>query len=111
MLNQCGHHCTPHYQKGHFDSITSKYEETKMKAGEFVQEKTAILTLMSLSTVLSLLSAATSALTLNAWRKMRNSLLILTQSIGLQPRTLQGMSMRWESTTKRQPRTIQTFSF
>ena len=52
-------HCI---KRGISDSITFKYDETKMdKTGEFVQEKTAILTLMSLSIVSSLLLAATSA--------------------------------------------------
>ena len=77
--------------------------------GEFVQEKTAILTLTSLFIVSSLLLAATSASMLNLSRTMRSSLLLLGQSIGMQPRPLHDMFMKWESAMPTQSKTMSDF--
>ncbi len=97
-------------KKGISDSITFKYDETKMdKMGEFVQEKTAILSLMSLFIVSSLLLAATSASMLSLSKTMRSSLLLLGQIIGMQPRPLHDMFMKWESAMPTQSKTMSNF--
>ena len=73
------------------------------------KKKTANLTLTSLFIVSSLLLVATSASMQNLLRTMRGSLLPLGQSIGLQPRPLQGMFMKWEFTMQTQSKTMSDF--